>query len=211
MDGITLVKEIKKMLKGSSEPFILMLSSLEKNMIQGEAEKIGINKFLSKPVKLNELVNLLSYLFEKSSLHQHTLNQVPVIRKFSETNQILVAEDNPMNMLLISEILGNMGLEVIKAVNGEEALGMLLLHEPVMIFMDINMPVMDGYTATQKIRALPNPQSTIPIIALTADAMKEDKDRCLAIGMNAFVSKPFRLKEIEFVLKTYLKNTLILQ
>jgi CheY-like chemotaxis protein len=77
--------------------------------------------------------------------------------------------------------------------------------------MDINMPVMDGYTATQKIRELPYPQCNIPIIALTADAMKEDKERCLAIGMNAFVSKPFRLKEIEFVMKTYLKNNTVLQ
>jgi CheY-like chemotaxis protein len=69
----------------------------------------------------------------------------------------------------------------------------------------------DGYTATQKIRALPYPYCDMPIIALTAYAMKEDKDRCLAVGMNAFISKPFRITEIEQVLKTYLKNTLTLQ
>jgi signal transduction histidine kinase/CheY-like chemotaxis protein/methyl-accepting chemotaxis protein len=211
MDGITLVKEIKKMLKGSAEPFIMMLSSLEKNMIQEEAESIGINKFLTKPVKLNELVSLLSFLFEKTGLQQHTGIKIPAIRKFSETKRVLVAEDNPMNMLLISEILGKMGLEVIKAADGGEALMMLAAYDPVMIFMDINMPVMDGYSATQKIRALPYPHCDIPIIALTADAMKEDKDRCLAVGMNDFVSKPFRLQQIEQVLKTYLNNSLLVK
>jgi CheY-like chemotaxis protein/nitrogen-specific signal transduction histidine kinase len=208
MDGITLVREIKKTLKGPAQPFILMLSSLEKNMFREQAEKIGINKFLSKPVKLNELVNMLSFIFEKPYLHNDTHYQKPVIKKFSQRNTILIAEDNPMNMLLISEILGNMGLEVIKAGNGEEVLAMMALHDPAMIFMDINMPVMDGYMATQKIRALPYPQCNIPVIALTADAMKEDRDRCMEIGMNDFVSKPFRLKEIEFILKTYLKDSL---
>ncbi len=211
MDGITLVKEIKKIVKGPGEPFILMLSSLEKTMFQEDAEKIGINKFLSKPVKLNELVSLLSYLFDKSSLHIDTHAPIPVIEKFSESIRILVAEDNPMNMLLISKVLGKMGLEVIKAGNGEEALEMLSMHDPALIFMDINMPVMDGFAATQQIRKLPPPLCDIPIIALTADAMKEDREHCLEIGMNDFVSKPFRLKEIEFILKTYLKSTLVLQ
>jgi CheY-like chemotaxis protein len=134
------------------------------------------------------------------------MGNIPVIAKAEEGATILVTEDNPLNMLLISEILGNMGHEVIQAENGEEALAMLLLHSPAMIFMDVNMPVMDGYTATERIRALPYPKCNIPIVALTADAMKEDRERCLEIGMNAFVSKPFRLKEIETVTETYIKN-----
>ena len=120
----------------------------------------------------------------------------------------MVAEDNSLNMLLISELLSNMGLEVIKAENGEEAIAMMILHDPAMILMDINMPKMDGYAATKRIREMSPPQCDIPIIALTADAMKEDREHCLKIGMNDFVSKPFRLKEIEFILKTYLKNNL---
>jgi signal transduction histidine kinase/CheY-like chemotaxis protein len=211
MNGITLVGEIKKLLKDVDEPFILMLSSLEKTMIRKEAEEIGIDKFLSKPVKLNELVKLLSSLFEKPDSHKDIHSKMPVIGKFSEGNKILVAEDNPMNMLLISEVLGNMGIEVIKASTGVEVLAMMDLYTPDIIFMDVNMPMMDGYTATKRIRELPYPQCDIPIIALTADAMKEDKERCLQSGMNDFVSKPFRLKEIESVLKTYLKKTLLLQ
>jgi CheY-like chemotaxis protein len=206
MDGITLVKEIKKILNGQPVPFILMLSSLEKSMLQIEAEKIGINKFLSKPVKLTELVNLLSFIFEKKTPVKDCRERAPKIGKFSESNKILVAEDEPMNMQLISEVLSNMGLEVLKAGNGKEAIAILEYNDPVMIFMDINMPVMDGFTATQQIRKLPAPNGNIPIIALTADAMQEDKDRCLEIGMNDFVSKPFRLQEIESILKNYLQG-----
>jgi CheY-like chemotaxis protein len=211
MDGITLVKEIRKVLPGNAEPFILMLSSLEKTLFQKEAERIGIDKFLSKPVKLNELVNLLSFLFENSYLQKNPVASVPKIVKSYEDVCVLVAEDEPMNMLLITEVLGNMGIEVIRAANGEEAVAQLLLHDPALIFMDINMPVMDGYNATAKIRGLNSDHRNVPVIALTADAMKEDRERCLSIGMNDFVSKPFRLQEIEFVLKTYLKKEVVLK
>lgn len=204
MDGITLVRKIKKLLNGSAEPFILMLSSLEKTMFQQEAEKIGIDKFLSKPVKLNDLVNLLSFLFDKSYLKKDTDVHIPEIAKFPNRVEVLVAEDNQMNMALIAEVLTNMQLEVLQANDGREVLTLLEKHNPALVFMDVNMPVMDGFETTMHIRKLPSPKKDLPIIALTADAMKEDRERCLKVGMNDFVSKPFRLKEIEFILKTYL-------
>jgi len=204
MDGITLVGKIKNLLRGSSDPFILMLSSLEKTMFQQEAEKIGIDKFLSKPVKLNELVNLLSYLFEKSYLKKETHVNIPQLVKFTERIEILVAEDSPMNMALITEVLSNMQLDVIQANTGQEAIQLLEKHNPALIFMDVNMPELDGFETTLRIRQLTGEKRNIPIIALTADAMKEDKERCLQVGMNDFVSKPFRLKEIEVILQRYL-------
>ncbi len=81
---------------------------------------------------------------------------------------------------------------------------MLMQYDPAMIFMDVNMPVMDGYTATRKIRQSPEPYCNVPIIALTADAMEEDRERCQKAGMTDFVSKPFHLKEIESVMNNYL-------
>jgi len=202
MDGITLVKEIKKLLKGYTEPFILMLSSLEKTLYQHEAENIGINKFLSKPVKLFELNNILEAIFSKT-LNGEAKDTVPMIETVQKTTKVLVVEDEPVNMLLISEVLRKMGVEVIKAGNGQEAIDMLAEHDPAMIFMDVNMPIMDGFTATALIRELPSHHKSVPIIALTADAMKEDKERCLASGMNDYISKPFRLEEIQTVLKHY--------
>ena len=204
MDGITLVSKINEMIGGGAQPFILMLSSLERRIFQPRAETFGISKFLSKPVKLVELVNLLSLHFETAYLHKEPLVSIPALGKMFEHRKILVAEDNPMNMLLISEVLGNMGLEVIKAGNGEEAIAMLMQYDPAMIFMDVNMPVMDGYTATRKIRLSPEPYCNVPIIALTADAMEEDRERCRKAGMTDFVSKPFHLKEIESVMNNYL-------
>ena len=207
MDGITLVKEIKqslKGLKGRPQPFILMLSSLDKGMCMQDAEQAGIDLFLSKPVKMQELNNILQSIFGKGEADCLRAAPKPEIKKLTDHASVLVAEDEPVNMLLISEVLSKMGFTVIQAGNGKEALELLETHQPTIIFMDVNMPEMDGLEATQIIRAQSNTQNNIPIIALTAGAMKEDKERCLRAGMNSFISKPFRLEEIERVLKAYM-------
>ncbi|HWK02232.1 MAG TPA: response regulator [Puia sp.] len=203
MDGITLVKEIKKLIPGNDQPFILMLSSMEKNIYQHEASKSGINKFLSKPVKLHELHATLLSLFEKNMQNDHLHPSLPNKVKISQATSVMVADDDPINMLLISEVLRRMGFEVIQVSNGKEALDRLSDCDPVIIFMDVNMPEMDGYTTTRHIRQLPEPHCNIPIIALTADAMKGDREKCLEAGMNQYISKPFRLEEIDAVLRTY--------
>jgi signal transduction histidine kinase/CheY-like chemotaxis protein len=207
MDGIALVKEIKKLLKGRTEPFILMLSSLGKTLYQQEAEKTGIDKFLSKPVKLRELERILFSIFEKSTALNSENVAIPVIEIISEKPNILVVEDEPVNMFLISEILQKMGITVIKAQNGKEALELLSGQNPEIIFMDINMPEMDGLTATRLIRQMPCPKGDIPIIALTADVVVEVKEDCINAGMNDYISKPFRLKEIQLVLKKFFNKT----
>jgi PAS domain S-box-containing protein len=205
MDGIALVREIKKAYPGNSQPFILMLSSLEKNIYQHEAVKAGIGKFLSKPVKMHELHAVLLSLFEMNGQNEGALPALPAnpMEKISEPTSIMVADDDPINMLLISEVLRRMGFEVIQVNNGKEALERLPHCEPVMIFMDVNMPEMDGYTTTRHIRQMPEPYCNLPIIALTADAMKGDREKCLEAGMNRYISKPFRLEEIDGVLRDY--------
>jgi PAS domain S-box-containing protein len=203
MDGISLVKEIKKSFPDNEQLFILMLSSLEKNIYQNEAGKTGINKFVSKPVKLHELHATLLSLFEKNMQNDMLHPSLPNVEKISEPSSIMVADDDPINMLLITEVLRRMGFEVIQVSNGQEALDRLPHCEPVMIFMDVNMPEMDGYTTTRKIRQMPKPWRNIPIIALTADAMKGDREKCLEAGMNKYISKPFRLEEIDEVLRNY--------
>jgi len=204
MDGITLAKEIKRSSSETDYPVILMLSPLEKNIHQHEAGKAGINKFLSKPVKMHELHALLLSLFAKSL--QADLPSPALynnLEKIAAPTSIMVADDDPINMLLISEVLRRMGFEVIQVSNGKEALERLPHCEPAMIFMDVNMPEMDGYTTTRRIRQLPGPWCNIPIIALTADAMKGDREKCLEAGMNKYISKPFRLEEIDEVLRNY--------
>jgi len=204
MDGITLVGKIKQSLRDRPQPFILMLSSLDKGMCLADAERAGIDLFLSKPVKLQELNAILQSIFGSDREDVSGTPAVPEIHKLAAGNtSILVAEDDPLNMLLISEVLTKMGFTVIKATDGKQVLQLLDSHQPAMILMDVNMPEMDGLEATQLIRAMPQQQRNIPIVALTAAAMEEDRERCLAVGMNSFITKPFRLQEIEEVLKKY--------
>jgi CheY-like chemotaxis protein len=123
------------------------------------------------------------------------------IKKFGRANTIMVVEDDPINMMLINEVLTRMGFSVLKADNGKKALEILPQHDPALIFMDVNMPEMDGYATTRLIRKMPEPWCSLPVIALTADAMIGDKERCIEAGMDDYVSKPFKIEEIEEVLK----------
>ena len=204
MDGITLGEKIRDLAAPEFPPFILMLSSLEKSQQRQQATNAGIDLFLSKPVKLKELHLLIESIFDKTL--RRAGNQIQPLEKFEPGTTALVVEDEPVNMMLISEVLRNMGVAVIKATNGEEALGQLANHLPTIIFMDVNMPVMDGYTATHHIRQLSGPQRDIPIVALTADATAGDKEKCLHAGMDTFISKPFRIEEIANVLRRYLSS-----
>lgn len=107
--------------------------------------------------------------------------------------KVLLAEDNAVNAKIASKILEKLGIEAVTVENGE-----LALHETMnktfdLILMDINMPIMDGITAAEKIRELSFPKNQVPILALTANAMMEDKERCINAGMNGFISKPIKL------------------
>jgi signal transduction histidine kinase/ligand-binding sensor domain-containing protein/DNA-binding response OmpR family regulator len=204
MDGITLAGKIKECLRDLPQPFILMLSSLDKGMCLEDAREMGIDLFLSKPVKLHDLNAILQSIFGSLREEQREVASTPEIRKLGTNNtSILVAEDDPVNMLLISEVLTKMGFTVIKATDGKQVLEQLGSHIPAIILMDVNMPEMDGLEATQIIRTLPKPQGNIPIVALTAAAMSEDRERCLTAGMNSFITKPFKLQDLEDVLRKY--------
>jgi PAS domain S-box-containing protein len=117
-----------------------------------------------------------------------------LIRNYHAT--VLLAEDNAVNAKIASKILEKLGIEAVIVENGE-----LALHETMdktfdLILMDINMPTMDGITATEKIRELSFPKNQVPILALTANAMMEDKERCIKAGMNGFISKPIKLARL---------------
>ena len=202
MDGLTLSRELTKKLGKDQGAHILMLSSLEKNIYQHEAEEIGIYKMLTKPVKMYELYSVLCSMFIATKAEERVQAITPEIKKIGLSNTIMVVEDDPINMMLINEVLTKMGFLVLKADNGRKALEILPQHNPSLIFMDVNMPEMDGYATTKLIRKMPEPWCSLPVIALTADAMIGDKERCIEAGMNDYVSKPFRIDEIEAVLKS---------
>jgi CheY-like chemotaxis protein len=117
---------------------------------------------------------------------------------------ILVADDNPVNQRLVKRILEKQGHEVVLAGNGRDALEALRLRTFALVLMDVQMPDMDGFEATRKIREREKAGDTrIPIIALTAHAMKDDRDKCLAAGMDDYLSKPIRAAELLGMIEAY--------
>lgn len=201
MNGIQLVQEMRKRLGGLSQPTILMLSSIEKNEHQEEAAALGIHRFLTKPVKMQELHELICSIF--NTTHEKPAPELKKENKLQTGNgaAIMVVEDEQVNMLLITEILRKMGFKVLQASNGREAISLLQKTNPALIFMDVNMPEMDGYATTRHIRNTPGPNQRVPIIALTADAMEGDKENCLRNGMDDYLAKPFQIEELMDMLK----------
>jgi CheY-like chemotaxis protein len=121
--------------------------------------------------------------------------------------RILLAEDNAVNSMIARRFLRTLGYpHVTLAENGQEAVDALQADTPSLVLMDCQMPVMDGYEATRRIRALPDPvKRTVPIIALTASALKADVDRCMAAGMDDHLSKPYDSKALGAKLARWLR------
>ncbi len=115
--------------------------------------------------------------------------------KQSHKKRVLVVEDNHMNKVLVREILTINGYEIIEANTGAEALKLVSTEKPDVILMDLQLPVMDGYTATRLIRA-DERNRDIPILALTASAMKSDEEKILKSGFNGYIPKPIKIKNL---------------
>lgn len=201
MDGLLVASRLRKIV-GNDMPLIL-ISAYDWSEFETEAREAGISGFISKP------------LF-KSTLFYGLRKHMGVEAKDDEDggdvdlngHRILVAEDNDLNWEIIEELLTDIGLELEWAENGKICIDKFLASEPgyyELILMDIRMPVMNGYDATEAIRALSREDAkAIPIIAMTADAFSEDIQHCLECGMNAHTAKPINLNEVVALLKKYI-------
>lgn len=206
MNGMTLAAEIKadSLLK---DTVLILLSSSSKN----NPVLIGkINTFfaevISKPIRINQLLKAIkaSGADEKEELTKHDIE--PVDFSAWRNARILVAEDNPINQKVIKAVFKKFNIDVDTAENGEIALAMFLEKDYDIIFMDVQMPVMDGYETTHRIRELEKNSSThTPVVALTAHVIKGDRDKCIDAGMDDYVPKPIKKQAIINVLKKYLK------
>ena len=116
---------------------------------------------------------------------------------------ILVVEDQEDNRQILRDLLGNAGYELTEAENGEEAIAAVDRRRPDLILMDIQLPVMDGYEATRRIRTNPDLKS-VPIIAVTSYALAGDEDKALAAGCNGYVTKPYSPRDLLAKVRTYL-------
>lgn len=209
IDGLETIRMMKDKLKLSTKklPVILLHSSLNNTDLNKKCEELQIHLLLNKPVKSHELFNSLSQLHQTlAAIPQKETEQVAKVSNASEKIKILIAEDNSLNMVLSKTMLAQLmpNSKLYEAKNGLEAIELYRSTAPDLIFMDVQMPELDGIEATKKIRTLEGDGSThLPIIALTAGALKEEKDKCIAAGMDDFLTKPLETQKIQTVLNKY--------
>jgi len=201
-DGLTASVPLRKLL-GEDVP-IFLITAHDRYELESEAKKLGFKRVLTKPLFASTIKSILTESFGEDT------RTIAVERPCEnyQGRKVLIAEDNEFNMEIATELLKSMELEVDCAVNGQEALDMFTSSEVgtySLIFMDIQMPVMDGYDATRRIRNSGHPQAiSIPIIAMTANAFAEDITSSLAAGMNYHVSKPIDVKMLHQAVREYM-------
>lgn len=205
MDGIETTRQIRKRF-GDSIP-IIMISAYDLSEQIDEAKQAGANGFITKPLFCSRLIYKLKQFVEGGSPE---LSAQPLIQASYEGKHILLAEDNELNQEIVVEILSEAGATVDIAENGKQAVEMVERSPEAaydLIFMDMQMPVMDGCTAAKCIRALPREDvRTMPIIAMTANAFADDKEKTKAAGMNGHLSKPIDMEQLRLVLHRWLEK-----
>lgn len=201
MDGVETLREIRSRV-GAEIP-VFLISAYDWNDIEDEALEASIEGFISKPLFKSTLYERLrQYADGDAKEAEENENEVDFNGK-----HILLAEDMDINWEVAYEILSVFGLELQRAENGKECVEKFEASRVGFydaILMDIRMPVMNGYEATQAIRALEREDRDLPIIAMTADAFSDDAKRCLECGMNSHIPKPLDIQECMRVLQEYL-------
>jgi two-component system, sensor histidine kinase and response regulator len=212
MDGFELAERIQRrtMPNGEAEATVLMLTSGGQPGEANRCKQLGISAYLLKPVLK---ADLLTAILTALSQRQMPTNDRPALvtrhtlRESARKLRILVAEDNAVNQAVIMRVLQKMGHTPVLAQNGKEALAFALRENFDLVFMDVQMPEMDGLAATGAIREGEKDRGThVPIFAMTAHAMKGDRERCLQAGMDGYITKPVRFSDIEQTLSGLTKT-----
>ncbi|MBL4837419.1 MAG: response regulator [Kordiimonadaceae bacterium] len=221
MDGIEFTNKVMAD-KSLSETLIVMVTSSPARGDGPAMDKIGISGYLSKPVRASDLHPILQHIWDLKATGEkpnhlvtcHTIREayvavhkVPVL----EDTHILLADDNPVNQMIASIMLKKYGCEVTSVVNGQKAFDAAKDQGYDAIIMDCQMPELDGYEATKKIRDHEQEAGLkpIPIIAYTANAMKGDREKCLEAGMDDYLSKPVNKRELEVILGKWLPHKIV--
>ena len=197
MDGFALAALIRQTPSRSATPLI-MLSSAGYAESGARCRELGIDYYLIKPVKQSDLLDSIVTVLRVATADEVTLQAVDRKRPDSiESLRILLAEDGLVNQKVAVNLLEQRGHKVTVANNGEEALAALDRESFDVVLMDVQMPIMDGLEATGVIRQKEKASGThIPILAMTAHAMKGDRERCLEAGMDGYIPKPIRAQNL---------------
>lgn len=206
MDGLETTRQIRKIV--GNDVTIIILSAYDYSEIEQEAKEAGVDEFIAKPLFRSRLTATFKNILEgkPSSDAKHYLSDI--IQCDYTGKRVLFVEDNDLNSEIAKEIIGMTGAEVVTAENGKTAVDMISSGSEGdfdLIFMDIQMPVMNGYEATAAIRKSNIPAArSVPIVAMTANAFAEDVQLARSAGMNEHISKPLDMTRLRDVMRKWL-------
>jgi len=198
MNGVEVAEEIKNHLGNKPQPIFILLSPSKASIEILKLKKAQKYEFLTKPVLQNDLRHLLITLFGSKEQIQEEISKNPVEQKSPDKPlEILVAEDQIINRKIVVQLLEKKGWHVKAVENGKLALEEASNKKYDIILMDVQMPEMDGFDSTRNIRQFENDKDYhTPIVAMTAHAMKGDREKCLAAGMDYYITKPVNPSEL---------------
>jgi two-component system, sensor histidine kinase and response regulator len=211
MDGLTLAHAIKRDPTNEKMKLVLMTSVAQRGHAAQSAQA-GIDAFLTKPIRQSQLYDCLRTVTGPSLPSSHTVPTPKMVtaRSLKEAKdlrrpRVLLAEDNLTNQMAAVRMLQRLGYQVDVAVNGLEAVAACRAVDYDVVLMDNQMPEMDGFAAAREVRTfeLAHGKPPVPIIALTANAMQGDREKCLAAGMSDYLSKPFKVAQLSQVLERW--------
>ena len=203
MNGLQLAEAIRVRPRGDL-PLMLLTSQIA-TVDEPQLQRLGIRHCLNKPVRREELLlALCSMLGIDARLPEITAVRRDTAAQMRLSGTVLIVEDNEINQKVASAMLAALGLQSAVAPNGQVAVDRVRIEKFDLVLMDCQMPVMDGYAATAAIRALPEDRRRVPILALTANALQGDEAKCLAAGMDGFLTKPLTFQQIATMLGRWL-------
>ena len=207
MDGFALAKAIQKD-PGLLAATIMMLTSAGHLGDAARCRELGISAYLVKPMRQTELLDGICQVLNKVSMTKsRPLVTRHTVQENRHRSRVLLAEDNAVNQTLALRLLEKRGYSVTVVGNGREAVEAFENNHFDLVLMDIQMPDMDGFEATAAIRAKEKLTGRhVPIIAMTAHALKGDQERCISAGMDAYISKPIRTSELFSTVESMLVN-----
>jgi CheY-like chemotaxis protein len=208
MDGMEFSRRILNVYSDAPPYIVIMISSADLISLENETKGVGIDKFLQKPLFPSAIVDTINEYLDVDKLIAMEESSPEHAEHFAGYH-LLLAEDVEINREIVLALLEPTQLDIDCAENGAEALKMYSESPDKydMIFMDVQMPKMDGYEATRRIRAMDSPKAKeIPIVAMTANVFREDIENCIAAGMNDHVGKPLDLDEVLAKLHQYIRR-----
>ena len=206
MDGLSVASQISQDPRLNSVPLVLLSSY---SIAQEKLDRAGVKHTLTKPIRSSVLRNMLIEVIKKDTAATSN-RQTPAIPQASQTiPSILLAEDNDVNALIAKTMLENEGLEIHHVMDGKQVVEAVKKKRYSMILMDIHMPDIDGYSATRLIRQWESKHRLprTPIIAMTANALKGDREKCLETGMDDYLAKPVSRNDLIQKVSNWIKQT----